>query len=104
MIKYDGGKAMVVGVLAITIYIGGMKSLKDKRSVVKSLLAKIRTKLNMSVAETGRQDEWNKSELGFSCITNDSSHADSMLSSIIKYIDGDIRVEIIDSYSEIIHI
>ncbi|NLX77783.1 MAG: DUF503 domain-containing protein [Clostridiaceae bacterium] len=95
---------MVVGALNITLYIGGMKSLKDKRSVIKSLLAKIRTKLNVSAAETGRQDEWNRSELGFSCVTNDASHADSIMSSVIKYINSDVRVEIIDSYSETIHI
>lgn len=95
---------MVVGALNLTLYIGGMKSLKDKRSVIKSLLAKIKLKLNVSAAETGRQDEWNKCELGFSCVSNESSHADSILSSVIKYIDNDGRVEIIDSYSETIHI
>lgn len=94
---------MVVGVLKITLYIGGMKSLKDKRSVIKSLLSKIRSKLNVSAAETGLQDEWNKCELGFSCVTNETSHADSILSSVLKYIDSDVRVEIIDSYSETIH-
>lgn len=95
---------MVIGALKLTLYIGGMKSLKDKRSVVKSLLAKITSKLNVSAAETGRQDEWNQCELGISCVTNGVSHADSILSSVIKYIDSDGRVEIIDSYSETIHI
>lgn len=95
---------MVVGTLNLTLYIGGMKSLKDKRSVIKSLLAKIRLKLNVSAAETGRQDEWNHAELGFCCVTNETSHADSILSAVIKYIDSDGRVEIVDSYSETIHI
>jgi len=97
-------KPMVVGVLSLTLYIGGMKSLKDKRSVVKSLLSKISTKLNVAAAETGLQDEWNRCELGFSCVTNESSHAESILTSVIKYIENDGRVEIIDSYSETIHI
>ncbi|HZK26773.1 MAG TPA: DUF503 domain-containing protein [Thermoclostridium sp.] len=95
---------MVVGVLTVTLYIGGMNNLKDKRSVIKRLLARIKSKLNVSAAETGMQNEWNRCEMGFSCVSNDTSHADSMLSAVIKYIDGDDRVEIIDSYSEIIHI
>lgn len=95
---------MVAGVLKLTLYIGGMKSLKDKRSVVKSLIAKIRSKLNVSAAETGLQDEWNRCELGFSCVTNETSHAESILSSVINYVDNDGRVEIIDSYSETFHI
>ena len=49
---------MVVGILNITLYIGGMTSLKDKRSVVKSILSKVRAKFNVSAAETGRQDDW----------------------------------------------
>ncbi|NLK69446.1 MAG: DUF503 domain-containing protein [Clostridiaceae bacterium] len=95
---------MVVGTLNLTLYIGGMQSLKDKRSVIKSLLAKIKSKLNVSAAEIAKQDEWNQCDMGFACVTNDVSHADSMLSAIIQYVDSDGRVEIIDSYSEIIHV
>ncbi len=95
---------MVVGVLVITLHIGGMTSLKDKRSVIKSILAKIKVKFNASAAETGRQDEWNNCEMGFSCVSNEASHADSMLSSIIDFIEADPRVEITDVYSETIHV
>lgn len=95
---------MVTGILKITLYIGGMTSLKDKRSVVKSLLAKIKAKLNVSAAETGRQDEWNQCEMGFSCVSNEAAHADSMLSSVIRFIEFDARVEITNLYTETIHI
>lgn len=95
---------MVVGVLNVTLYIGGMNSLKEKRSVIKSMLTKIRTKFNVSAAETGMHDQWNKCEMGFSCVSNDSSHVESIISNIIRFIDFDPRVEITDSYCETIHI
>jgi hypothetical protein len=95
---------VVVGILNITLYIGGMTSLKDKRSVIKSILAKIKAKFNVSAAETGRQDEWNNCEMGFSCVSNETAHADSMLSSVISFIEADPRVEITDTYTETIHI
>lgn len=95
---------MVVGILGITLYIGGMTSLKDKRSVIKSLLTRIQAKFNVSAAETGRQDEWNSCEMGFSCVSNEASHADSILSSVIRFIEHDPRVEITDTYTETIHI
>ncbi|NLO41103.1 MAG: DUF503 domain-containing protein [Ruminiclostridium sp.] len=95
---------MVVGILIITLYIGGMTSLKDKRSVIKSILAKIKAKYNVSAAETGRQDEWNKCEMGFSCVSNEASHADSMLSSVVDFIEADPRVEITNIYTETIHV
>lgn len=95
---------MVVGILSVTMYIGGMTSLKDKRSVIKSLLAKVRAKFNVSAAETGRQDEWNNCEMGFSCVTNESAHADSMLSNVLRFIEFDARVEITETYSETVHV
>ncbi len=95
---------MVAGILKITVRIGGMTSLKDKRRVIKSLLEKIKAKFNISAAETGRQDEWNICEMGFSCVSNQTPHADSMLSAIFRFIEYDARVEIIDSHSEIIHL
>ena len=94
---------MVAGILKITVRIGGMTSLKDKRRVIKSLLEKIKAKFNVSAAETGRQDEWNICEMGFSCVSNQAPHVDSMLSAIFRFIEYDARVEIIDSNSEIIH-
>ncbi len=95
---------MVVGILNITLHIGGMTSLKDKRSVIKSILAKIRAKFNVSAAETGRQDEWNNCEMGFSCVSNEAGHADSMLSSVMDFIEADPRVEITDASTETIHV
>jgi len=94
---------LVIGILKLTIHIGGMTSLKDKRRVIKSLLDKAKVKFNASAAETGRQDEWNVCEMGFSCVSNEASHADSMLSAIFRFIEFDARVEIIDSQSELIH-
>mgnify|MGYP001341937445 CR=1 FL=1 len=94
---------MVAGILKLTVHIGGMTSLKDKRRVIKSILERIKTKFNVSAAETGRQDEWNVCEMGFSCVSNEASHADSMLSAIFRFIEYDARVEIVDSQSEIIH-
>ncbi|NLY17715.1 MAG: DUF503 domain-containing protein [Clostridiaceae bacterium] len=94
---------MVAGILKLTVHIGGMTSLKEKRRVVKSILNKIRVKFNVSAAETGRQDEWNLCEMGFSCVSNEASHADGMLSAIFRFIEFDGRVEIIDSHYEIIH-
>ena len=95
---------MVIGILKLTVRLSGMTSLKDKRRVIKSLLSKIKVKFNVSAAETGRQDEWSACEMGFSCVSNEASHADSMLSAIIRYVEFDARIEIVDSHSEIIHV
>lgn len=94
---------MVIGVLCVTLHIGEVTSLKEKRRIIKSILAKIQSKFHIAAAETGRQDEWNYCEMGFSCVSNEASHAESMLTSVIRFIDNDARVEIIQSMSETIH-
>lgn len=95
---------MVVGILSVSLYIGGMTSLKDKRSVIKSILARIKAKFNVSAAETGMQDEWNRCELGFCCVSNEAAHADSMLASVLDYIESDPRVEVTQTYTETLHV
>ncbi len=95
---------MVVGVMRITLHISGMTSLKEKRSIIKSILTKVKTRFHVAASETDRQDEWNYCEMGFSCVTNEGPHADSILGKIVRFIESDARVEIIDIDSETIHI
>lgn len=102
--RFNGGRIMVVGILHISLYIGGMTSLKDKRSVIKSILAKVKAKFNVSAAETGLQDQWNNCEMGFCCVSNEAAHADSMLSSVLDFIEGDPRVEVTQTYTETLHV
>lgn len=50
---------MIVGVLKIELLIEGSRSLKDKRTVVKSITEKVRNKFkNVSISEVGSNDLW----------------------------------------------
>jgi len=60
-----------VCVISIELFIPMAHSLKEKRKQVKSLKEKIRNKFNASVAEIGSLDEWQRSEIGVSMISND---------------------------------
>ncbi len=94
---------MVIGVLKLSLYSGEPQSLKDKRRIVKSLIERLKNKFNVSVAETGSLDSWNHCELGAVCISNEASHADSMLSSIVNYVESDGWLEITGISTELIH-
>ena len=54
---------MVVGVMSVFAQLHSPLSLKDKRRIVKSALAKVQNKFNMSAAEVDFQDEWHR-EIG----------------------------------------
>ena len=92
---------MIVGVCTLKIIIYESNSLKDKRHIIKSIVGKIQSRFNVSIAEVGLNDTWRTSIIGFACVTNDTNHANQIISNVLNYIDGDSRVEIIDYNIEI---
>lgn len=93
---------LVVGVCSLKLMIFEANSLKDKRQAIKSIIGKLQSRFNISIAEVGLNDSWQTSEIGFACVSNDSSHANQVISKVLKFIDGNSRVEIIDYQIEIL--
>ncbi|NLW39697.1 MAG: DUF503 domain-containing protein [Tissierellia bacterium] len=93
---------MIVGTCSIKLMLYEANSLKDKRHIIKSIMARIQSRFNVSIAEVGLNDSWKTSLIGFACVTNDSAHANQTISKVLKFIDGDSRVEIIDYNIEIL--
>ncbi|MCF6466117.1 DUF503 domain-containing protein [Clostridium sp. Cult2] len=87
---------MIVGTCSLKLIIYESNSLKDKRHIIKSIMGRIQSRFNVSIAEIGLNDCWGTSLIGFACVTNDTSHANQTISKVLKFIDGDNRVEIID--------
>ena len=59
---------MVVGSLKIEFRLTDNRSLKGKRKVVRSMVDKVKSKFNVSIAEVGSNDKWQKIELGVSAV------------------------------------
>ncbi len=93
---------MIIGSCAVELMIYESNSLKEKRHVIKSIIGRIQAKFNVSIAEVGFNDIWNKSEIGFVCVTNDTAHANSVISKVLNYIDRDSRIEILNTCVEIL--
>ena len=86
---------MIIGVCTLEIMIYGANSLKEKRQVIKSILGRIKSRYNVSIAEIGLNEVWRSGIIGIACVSNDSIHAGQMLSNVMKFIERDSRVEII---------
>ena len=93
---------MVIGACTLKLNIFESNSLKDKRHVIKSLIGKLQSRFNISIAEVDLNDSWQSSVLGFACVTNDSQHANQIISYVLNFIDNDSRVEIIEHNIEIL--
>ena len=95
---------MVVGILKIDLFLHDNRSLKGKRKVVKSVIDKVKHKFNVSIAEIGSNDKWQKIELGVSAVGNDKRHIDSSLNNILGFVEGLYLAEIVDSGIEIFNV
>lgn len=94
---------MVVGVCHINLSIPGSHSLKDKRQVVKSLMARVKGSFNASVAEVGQNDVWQSAVIGIAVVGNDRSFVNSILDNIIDFIEEIRTVEIVSHEMEIMN-
>jgi uncharacterized protein YlxP (DUF503 family) len=94
---------MVVGVGSIELLIHNSGSLKTKRQVVKSILGKVRSKFDVSIAEVDHHDKWQRCTVGFAVVTNERGHAHTLVENITAYVEGLHIAEIIDSQIEIVN-
>lgn len=95
---------MVVGVGRVVLLLPGNSSLKGKRKVVRSVLDRVRARFNVAAAEVADMDNWRRATLGLSVVSNDSSHANSMLDKILDFINTAADAVVADRYVELVHI
>lgn len=93
---------MIIGACSIKLLIYKSNSLKDKRHIIKSIIGRIQSRFNVSIAEIDLNDSWKSSIIGFACVTNELNLANQILSNVIKFIDEDSRVEILEVEKEIL--
>jgi len=79
---------MAVGTLRMRLVIRGARSLKDKRSVVKSIKDRVGHKFNASIAEVGAQDVYQTAVLAVAVVGNDRDYIQSVLSQIANLVRG----------------
>jgi len=90
---------VVVGLAVWELHLYGCGSLKEKRSVLKSIKDRMHNQFLVSVAETAHQDAHQRAELAACVVSGSRSHAASVLSSLDRFMEGEARVRIVDSYT-----
>ena len=95
---------MVVGSLKIEFRLTDNRSLKGKRKVVRSMVDKVKSRFNASIAEVGSNDKWQKIELGISAVGNDRRHIDSSLNHTLSFLESLYLAEIVQTEMEIFNV
>ena len=70
---------MVIGIGIITFRLHECRSLKSKRKIVKSIVNQVRNQFNVSIAEVGSNEIYQRAEIGFSLIGNDAALINSKI-------------------------
>ncbi len=73
---------MFVGVMRFSLEIVGARSLKDKRSVVRSLKERAQNRLRVSIAEVGGLDDPRRAHFGVAVVSNDAAVCDHVLADV----------------------
>jgi len=95
---------MIVAAACLTLIIPENDSLKGKRKVVRSLIEKARHKFDAAMAEVGDNDLWRKAQVGVALVGNDSQLLEARMQQIMKFIENQYVVEIIDSQMELCYL
>ncbi len=92
---------MFIGVCTIELHVPDSGSLKTKRQSLRSLKDRIRSKFNVSVAEVGDNDLWQKSALAVAAVSNDKSHLNQTLDHVLNLVRGVPELSLLDYHIEI---
>ena len=77
---------MVVGVLRLELRLPESHSLKEKRSVLRSVKARVRQKFNVSIAEVAENDLWQRAVLGLAVVGNDRRFVEGALDEVVGFV------------------
>ncbi|GAB2468212.1 DUF503 domain-containing protein [Jatrophihabitans fulvus] len=93
---------MVVGVLVLDLLLGDVRSLKQKRSVVRPLVAELRKRFEVAVSETGEQDLYRRAEVSVAVVSGDRGHAVDVLAGCERLVAGRPELELLSSRTRVL--
>ncbi|MFI0779060.1 DUF503 domain-containing protein [Streptomyces sp. NPDC021212] len=86
---------MYVGTLSFDLLLGDIRSLKEKRSVVRPIVAELHRKYAVSVAEVGDQDLYRRAEIGLAAVSGDAGHLRDVLDRCERLVAARPEVELL---------
>lgn len=92
---------MKIAVMSFRLYAPWVHSLKEKRMIVKSLIAKLQNRFHVSAAEIDEQDVHQIIVIGVAAIVPHNAFADSLMDEISLFVEENTESEILDEVREL---
>ena len=87
---------MYTAALRVELRIRDVGSLKEKRRVIKSLLAHLQDTFSVAAAEVDHQNKWQRATIGVAAVASSVGHLDRILHTVRRAIDQQAGVEMLD--------
>lgn len=78
---------MSIGILTIHLQLPGCTSLKEKRSRIRPVLARLHREFNVATAELDRQDVWKASVIGCVTVSSDPTQNHRLLQQVASFVE-----------------
>jgi uncharacterized protein YlxP (DUF503 family) len=93
-----------VGALTLDLLLGDVRSLKQKRSAVRPIVAEVRRRFPAaSVGETGHLDLHRRTEIGVAVVSSTAAHAVEVLAACERFIAGRPEIELLSARHQLFH-
>ena len=91
---------MVIGLLTLDLHFPGARSLKDKRSAVRSLKDRLRSRFNASVSEVAQHDKWQRATLAVCIVDCDRRQLESVMTKVRQTAESAQDIQIAGMHME----
>ena len=92
---------MIIAAMTFRLHAPWVHSLKEKRMIVKSLVAQMQNKFHVSAAEIDEQDVHQIIVIGVAAVVPDNALADSLMDEISQFVETATDAEILEETREI---
>ena len=93
---------MVLGTLVADLLLGDVHSLKEKRGVVRPIVAELRRRFEVSAAETGDQDLYRRAEIAVAVVAGDHGHVVEVLAECERLLAGRPEVDLLSTRTRVL--
>jgi len=99
--RYD--VCMWIGWIEFDILLGDVQSLKEKRSLIRPLLAELKRRFDVSVAEVGAHDQYRRSQVGAGLVAADRAHLVEVLAAVERFVAARPEFELLSARQRELH-
>ncbi|MBW8057196.1 MAG: DUF503 domain-containing protein [candidate division NC10 bacterium] len=93
---------MVVGTCRLELRMPHTSSLKGKRQILRSIKDRVHSRFNVSIAEVGYLEEWQRATLAVACVSNEAKMVDEMLNKVVNLVEGHGLALLVDYAIEVV--